>query len=71
MGTPRPTPRHGLLPDVLALANRTVPLACTDRLTQIGLSVTLVPAVEHGVKEHEIEKIVALNAGRFVIFHLL
>ncbi len=33
-------------------------LRALDRLTEIGLSVTLVPAIERGVNEHEIGKIV-------------
>src|SRR5207244_7283179 len=33
-------------------------LRALDRLAQIGLSVTLVPAIEQGVNEHEIGKIV-------------
>ena len=35
-------------------------LRALDRLAEIGLSVTLVPAVERGVNEHEIGKIVDL-----------
>jgi uncharacterized radical SAM superfamily Fe-S cluster-containing enzyme len=34
-------------------------LRALDRLAEIGLSVTLVPAVERGVNEHEIGKIVS------------
>jgi 7,8-dihydro-6-hydroxymethylpterin dimethyltransferase len=34
-------------------------LRALDRLAEIGLSVTLVPAIERGVNEHEIGKIVA------------
>jgi 7,8-dihydro-6-hydroxymethylpterin dimethyltransferase len=33
-------------------------LRALDRLAQIGLSVTLVPAIERGVNEHEIGKII-------------
>lgn len=33
-------------------------LRALDRLAQIGLSVTLVPAIERGVNEHEVGKIV-------------
>jgi 7,8-dihydro-6-hydroxymethylpterin dimethyltransferase len=33
-------------------------LRALDRLAEIGLSVTLVPAVEHGVNEHEVGKII-------------
>jgi uncharacterized radical SAM superfamily Fe-S cluster-containing enzyme len=57
-------------------------LRALDRLAQIGLSVTLVPAIERGVNEHEVGKIVefaiqhpavlginfqpAFHAGRYV-----
>jgi len=34
-----------------------------DRLAQIGLSVTLVPAIERGVNEHEVGKIVDFAIG--------
>ncbi len=33
-------------------------LKALDRLAQIGLNVTIVPAIEHGVNEHEIGKII-------------
>ena len=33
-------------------------LRALDRLTEIGLSVTLVPAIERGVNEHEVGKII-------------
>src|SRR5262249_54369807 len=33
-------------------------LRALDRLAQIGLNVTIVPAIEHGVNEHEIGRIV-------------
>jgi uncharacterized radical SAM superfamily Fe-S cluster-containing enzyme len=33
-------------------------LRALDRLAQVGLNVTIVPAIEHGVNDHEIGKIV-------------
>lgn len=35
-------------------------LRALDRLAEIGLNVTLVPAIERGVNEHEVGKIIAL-----------
>jgi len=38
-----------------------------DRLAQIGLGVTLVPAVERGVNEHEVGKIIEFAIGHPVV----
>jgi uncharacterized radical SAM superfamily Fe-S cluster-containing enzyme len=39
-----------------------------DRLAQIGLSVTIVPAIERGVNEHEIGKIIHFAIGHPAIY---